>query len=129
MAKYGRSLRVVEALHQLRHPTSDIEKELDEIEKQTLAQKGQSQRITCTILKRQDTYKPMFIAIAMLFFQQFCGINAVQFYMATIFAKAGSTIEPNVAVIIVNTVFIVATCGGGLVVDRLGRKILLITSG
>ena len=129
MAKYGRSLRVVEALHQLRHPTSDIEKELDEMEEQTLAMKGQSQRITWTMLKRQDTYKPMFIAIVMLFFQQFCGVNAVQFYMTSIFAKAGSTIEPNVAVIIVNAVFILATCGGGLVVDRLGRKVLLIASG
>lgn len=136
MAKFGRSLRVVEAMHQLRHPSSDIEAELDEIQSQTQSQKEQSQRVTwatikqsAQVLKREDAYKPVLIAITLLFFQQFCGLNAVQFYMASIFAKAGSTIDPKVAVIIVNAVFIVATCGGGLVVDRLGRKLLLITSG
>jgi len=57
--------------------------------------------------------------------QQFCGINAVMFYCVTIFQDSGSSLDPNVANIIVGGVMIVATVIAALVMDKAGRRLLL----
>ena len=130
MYKYGRSLRVVEALHQLRDPSSDINKELDELEELAKSRKeANSQGFSLNVLKRQDVYKPILIGICLNFFQQFSGMNALQFYMVDLFKDSGSSLEPAVAVIVVNTAMLLATLMGGLLIDRLGRKLLLMISG
>ncbi|CAG2184051.1 unnamed protein product, partial [Oppiella nova] len=82
MLKFGRCLRVVEALHQLRHPNSDIDQELDELEEQVLSiQSQKASGFSIRLLTRQDVYKPLLIGILLCFFQQFSGTNAIQFYM------------------------------------------------
>ncbi|CAG2115581.1 unnamed protein product, partial [Medioppia subpectinata] len=130
MVKYGRCLRVVEALHQLRHRESDIDDELAELEAQVTALKAQKDSgFSAKMLRRQDVYKPLTIGLLLCFFQQFSGTNAVQFYMTGIFADAGSSLRPEYAVIVVNTSMFVATLIGSTLVDRLGRKILLMASG
>ncbi|CAG2162494.1 unnamed protein product [Oppiella nova] len=130
MLKFGRCLRVVEALHQLRHPNSDIDQELDELEEQVLSiQSQKASGFSIRLLARQDVYKPLIIGILLCFFQQFSGINAIQFYMNQIFIDSGSSMEPKYAVIVVNCSMFVATLIGCALIDRLGRKILLIVSG
>ncbi|CAG2121517.1 unnamed protein product, partial [Medioppia subpectinata] len=130
MVKYGRCPRVVEALRQLRHRESDIEAELAELEAQVTALKAQKDSgFSAKMLRRQDVYKPLTIGLLLCFFQQFSGTNAVQFYMTGIFMDAGSSLQPEYAVIVVNTSMFVATLIGSPLVDRLGRKILLVVSG
>lgn len=68
------------------------------------------------------------ISLGLMLFQQFSGVNAVIFYTSQIFEAAGSDLDPNVSSIIVGVVQFVATFVSTLVVDRLGRKILLICS-
>jgi len=46
----------------------------------------------------------------------------------SIFEASGSTIQPNVAAIILGVVNIVATIGANLCIDRVGRKVLLYIS-
>lgn len=85
-------------------------------------------------LKRKSTLRALMISIGLMLFQQLSGINAVIFYVSTIFkaANGNSDDEPaisdNVAAIIVGSVQVVATLVSTLVVDKLGRRILLLLS-
>ncbi|CAB4063426.1 TRET1 [Lepeophtheirus salmonis] len=59
---------------------------------------------------------------------KFSGINAVLFYSVSIFESAGSSIDSNLATIILGIVNICATIFSNVLIDRLGRKILLYIS-
>jgi MFS family permease len=64
----------------------------------------------------------------LMFFQQFSGINAVIFYMLPIFESAGSTLDPAIASIIVGVVQVLMTFVSAVLIDKAGRKILLLQS-
>ncbi|KAL0277053.1 UNVERIFIED_CONTAM: hypothetical protein PYX00_004473 [Menopon gallinae] len=68
----------------------------------------------------------LFIGLALMLFQQFSGVNAVIFYTDEIFKAAKS--ELDTSSIIVGAMQFVATFLSTLMVDKLGRKILLLTS-
>lgn len=72
---------------------------------------------------------PLFISMSLMFFQQWSGVNAVIFYTVTIFDSAGSTVNKNLATIIVGLVQFLATFVSIFLVDKAGRRILLIASG
>ncbi|XP_039760459.1 facilitated trehalose transporter Tret1 isoform X2 [Pararge aegeria] len=77
---------------------------------------------------RGSNFKAFYISCALVFFQQFSGINAVLFYMTDIFKASGTDMEPSVATIIIGAVQLVASFITPFVVDRLGRRILLLIS-
>lgn len=56
---------------------------------------------------RGGNFKAFYISCALVFFQQFCGINAVLFYMTVIFSAAGSDMDPDIAVIIIGAVQVI----------------------
>ncbi|XP_063232280.1 facilitated trehalose transporter Tret1-like [Bacillus rossius redtenbacheri] len=60
--------------------------------------------------------------------QQMSGVNTATFYTTIIFKEAGSSMSPSHATIIVGASQVVFTLVSGLVVDRLGRKVLLMAS-
>lgn len=66
--------------------------------------------------------------LGLMFFQQFSGINAVIFYTNNIFQSAGSNIDPVIATIIVGVVQTIATYISSLLVERAGRRLLLLQS-
>ncbi len=68
------------------------------------------------------------ISIMLMFFQQFSGINAVIFFTNDIFEMAGSTLNPDVCSIIVGVVQVLMTFVAAALVERAGRKVLLIQS-
>lgn len=68
------------------------------------------------------------IALALMFFQQFSGINAVIFFTVPIFKSAGSNIDPSICAIIVGVVQVLMTFLAAVLVEKAGRKILLIQS-
>lgn len=59
---------------------------------------------------------------------QFCGIFAMLNFTATIFQQSGSTLSPNVSSIIIAGIQIVGSLLPTLLVDKLGRKMLMGTS-
>ncbi|XP_014614373.1 PREDICTED: facilitated trehalose transporter Tret1-2 homolog [Polistes canadensis] len=73
--------------------------------------------------------KALIFTVLLASFQQLTGINVVLFYMGDIFAAAKSSLDPDIATIIVGAVQIAASFVTPFIVDRLGRKLLLITSG
>lgn len=110
-----------------------------------------------TDLWNPSIYKPFLIGIFLMFFQQFTGINAIMFYADMIFEEANfkvcgasrgtvigidhtkwlhdCTISQNIfqnsslASVIVGLIQVVFTAVAALIMDRAGRKILLIISG
>lgn len=69
------------------------------------------------------------IVLILMFFQQFSGINVILFYATDIFHDASSSVQENVAIIIVSVIQVVGTLISCLLTDKFGRKFLLILSG
>ncbi|EEC15128.1 sugar transporter, putative, partial [Ixodes scapularis] len=73
-------------------------------------------------------YKPFLCVLLGMFLQQFSGISIVLFYTQDIFETAGSTIASADSAIIVGMVQVACGVLATLLIDRLGRKILLLFS-
>ena len=70
---------------------------------------------------------PMFIAVTMGMFNQLAGINAILYYLNDIFAYAGfSRISGDLQAVAVGAMNFVATFLGMALIDKLGRKTLLL---
>jgi MFS family permease len=61
-------------------------------------------------------------------FRQLCGVNAVLAYTVEIFQTAGSALNPYLCTVIFGVVQLVSTLIPIFIVDRVGRRILLIIS-
>lgn len=59
---------------------------------------------------------------------EFCGVFTMLNYTATIFRDSGSTISPKFSAIVVGLIQLLGTYMATFLVDRLGRKVLLILS-
>ncbi|KAK8769053.1 solute carrier family 2, facilitated glucose transporter member 8-like [Amblyomma americanum] len=79
-------------------------------------------------LQQPFIYKPILISLFLMFAQQLSGINAVMFYAVSIFQSAGTTIPPEDCMVIIGVVQVVATLGATMVMDKGGRRVLLLTS-
>ncbi|XP_055374636.1 facilitated trehalose transporter Tret1 isoform X3 [Condylostylus longicornis] len=124
----GREDRARKALRWLRGKEADVEPELKGIVRShTEAEKHATSNPMAELLRRNNI-KPLSISLGLMFFQQLSGINAVIFYTVQIFKDAGSTIDGNICTIIVGCVNFIATFIATILIDRLGRKILLYIS-
>ena len=72
-------------------------------------------------------YRPLIISIMLMLFQQFSGIIDVITYASTMLRDAGFS-NANVAEIAITIVQIIGTGTSCLIVDKVGRRILLIIS-
>ena len=71
--------------------------------------------------------KPLILSIGLMFFQQFTGMNAVIFNAASIFSAAGFKNGKLVGITIGLMQFL-GTCLACLIIERTGRRILLLIS-
>lgn len=117
----------LKALVRLRGPCESNEAELAEIEG-TLKESLESTISISQTFRKKANIKAFIIAFALMFFQQFSGINAVILYTSDIFLAAGSNLDANTAAMIVGGFQVVATYISSLIVDKAGRKILLFNS-
>jgi SP family facilitated glucose transporter-like MFS transporter 8 len=74
------------------------------------------------------TSKAVKIVACLMIFRQLSGINAVIFYTVDIFKEAGSTLSPSMATIVVGISQVLATYVSSLLVERTGRRMLLLFS-
>jgi sugar porter (SP) family MFS transporter len=99
------------------------EKELDEIVASVHLERSSS----VDSLFSRKYGKPIFIAFTVGMFSQLSGINAVLYYLNDIFALAGATqISANLRAIAVGATNLVATLLAMSVIDKFGRKRLLL---
>ncbi|XP_041988024.1 facilitated trehalose transporter Tret1-like [Aricia agestis] len=73
--------------------------------------------------------RPLVVGFALLFFQQFSGIDAVIFFTVEIFQSAGSTLDAMTATVVVGVVQLLSNGVSTMLVDRSGRRPLLLLSG
>ncbi|KAF5279759.1 hypothetical protein FQA39_LY05449 [Lamprigera yunnana] len=114
-------------LERLRGPNYNCIAELGSIKSLLDESLQNSVSLSCAI-RKPCGYKPFIIALALMLFQQFSGINAIIFYTGNIFTESGAKIDPKIATICVGAFQVIATFVSSLIVDKLGRRMLLISS-
>ncbi|XP_022231665.2 facilitated trehalose transporter Tret1 [Drosophila obscura] len=72
--------------------------------------------------------KAFLLGLGLVTFNQLCGCFAMVNYTAVIFEQAGASLAPTVSAIIVGSIQLLGTYTSTLLVERLGRKILLLVS-
>ncbi|WP_332819660.1 sugar porter family MFS transporter [Sphingopyxis sp.] len=69
--------------------------------------------------------RPMMLAVLVAMFNQLAGINAVLYYLNDIFVRAGS-LSPDRQAVLIGIANLIFTLVGMALIDRLGRKTLLL---
>jgi len=79
------------------------------------------------LFSNRASRKGLVISVLLMFFQQFSGINAVIFFMNQIF-EASKSLDPGLCTIVVGVVQVLMTLVSSLLIEKAGRKILLVFS-
>lgn len=109
----------IESIRRIRGESYNYSAEIAELQEQ-------SDELDATKeFKKPARRKSFFIIICMFFFMQLSGINVVLFYAPSIFMEAGVELNPMIIIYLIQLLTVLATM---FVVDRFGRKILLISS-
>ena len=101
-----------------------VEKELEGI--QDMVEDCKRKKGALTDLTKPQNLKPLLISILIMFGQQFSGINAIMFYGVTIFEAAQTRLNSFVESIIMTGMQVIITIISSLIVDKFGRRCLLI---
>ncbi|EDV32164.1 uncharacterized protein Dana_GF14177 [Drosophila ananassae] len=72
--------------------------------------------------------KAFLIGLGLISFNQLCGCFAMLNYTAVIFEQAGASMSPTIAAIVVGAIQLIGTYASTVLVERLGRKLLLLVS-
>nr|XP_023013454.1 facilitated trehalose transporter Tret1-2 homolog [Leptinotarsa decemlineata] len=80
------------------------------------------------VLKSSGLRKALIISVSLLAFQQFSGINAITFYLQPIFESSGTEIPSDIASLVVGACLFSSSLVGPYVIDKFGRKTLMISS-
>ena len=71
--------------------------------------------------------RPIFLAVAVAFFNQLDGINALMYYLNPIFSMAGfSKVSGDAQAVVIGAANLIATLAGMAIIDWAGRKPLLL---
>ncbi|KAL5557298.1 hypothetical protein UlMin_039534 [Ulmus minor] len=126
LAKMGMTEEFETSLQVLRGFDTDITTEVNEI-KRSVGSTPRRSTIRFAELKRKRYWFPLTIGIGLLVLQQLSGINGVLFYSSNIFASAGIS-SSNVAACGLGAIQVLATAVTTWLVDKSGRRLLLIIS-
>ncbi|XP_063208892.1 solute carrier family 2, facilitated glucose transporter member 8 isoform X2 [Chroicocephalus ridibundus] len=113
----------IAALCFLRGPHADHAWECGQIEASV-----QEEGLNLSEFKNPSIYRPLLIGVALMFFQQATGINAVMFYAETIFEDANFK-DSRMASVVVGSIQVCFTALAAIIIDKTGRKVLLYVSG
>lgn len=114
----------IHVLKILRGPKAHITKEIDRI--RHALRRTYTFREQLYEFKQRSVYMPFMIVLFLMFFQQFSGINAAVFYAIPIL---NTLPNPNlIAALAVGLTQVIATFVAVILVDLLGRRILLLIS-
>ncbi len=101
-----------------------VDREIEKIKRDIAAKK--KERVSLTQLR--TAWKPFAVSLGMMFLLQFSALNVIVYYAVSIFQISEVSIDPNAASVIVGVTLLVSCIVALIVVSRLGRKIMLVTS-
>jgi len=126
LISHGRSLEARRVLVWLRGGNYDVASEQREIENQIKSEKKLTISETINEFKTRPVYHPLILALFLMAFQQFCGINAIIFNAEDTFK--GVVNDPAlISSLAVGLTQVIATFVGVILTDVLGRRTLLIS--
>ncbi|XP_022231971.2 facilitated trehalose transporter Tret1 [Drosophila obscura] len=124
LAQKGKNDKAEKSLKFLRGKDADVSAEASQ-----MASEGQKEKVKpMQALCRRNTLKSLAISMMLMLFQQVTGINAILFYATGIFIDAGTGFSPSTSTIILGVVQVIATIISIVLIDKVGRKILLLVS-
>jgi len=123
----GRRSEAEAALKRLRGPSYDITYEINELQKE-LEKSSDNEASISDLFTKKAALRGLIVALGLMIFQQLSGVNAVIFYATSIFKDAGSTLSPAISAIIIGVIQVVVTYASSLLVDKAGRRLLLLLS-
>ncbi|XP_073008062.1 sugar transporter ERD6-like 6 [Typha latifolia] len=126
LAKMGMMEDFEASLQVLRGFDTDITVEVNEI-KRAVASANKRTTIRFSDLKQKRYRTPLMLGIGLLVLQQLSGINGILFYASSIFKAAGLT-NSNLATCGLGAIQVLATGVTTWLLDKAGRRILLIIS-
>ncbi|XP_017096834.2 facilitated trehalose transporter Tret1-2 homolog [Drosophila bipectinata] len=129
LALKGRNDDAAKSLQWLRGKGANIDDELKEIIEESKRQNDQEKVNILAALRRPIVLKGLGISVLLQVFQQCTGINAILFYSASIFEDVGASLPGKYASIIIGVTQVVSTFVAVVIIDKAGRRILLIISG
>ncbi len=101
----------------------DVDRELEDIVRSIDVEHGRGQDALFT----RKYALPVFLAIAIGFFNQMLGVNAILYYLNDIFARAGfSKVSGDLQAVAIGVTNLIATIIAMTLIDRAGRKKLLL---
>ncbi len=124
--KKGKHMAATKTLLWLRGPQANISEEIKVIE---LNIAGQPDKMNICDIFRPRYLKPLFLCLMVSALSKCGGINAIDFYIESIFQSAGFDKNADIPPIVVSLVAIVGSLPPVLLVEKLGRKPMLISSG
>lgn len=127
LAKMGMTDDFEASLQVLRGFDTDITVEVNEIKRSVASSTSRRTALRFAELKHKRYWFPLMIGIGLLVLQQLSGTNGVLFYSTNIFESAGIS-SSNIASFAVGAVQVVATGVATWLMDKAGRRILLIIS-
>lgn len=115
-----------ESLRRLR-ANADVDAEIEKINR-SIQTTSKARGRFCDLFTVPSNRKAVIIVAGLRGFQQFSGTTAINFYAQEIFKQAGSEVSPKEASIIYFAVMFLMTILSSSIVDKAGRKPLLIIS-
>jgi len=124
----GKNLEAGRVLLWLRGSNYDVTSEQKDIENQVNSEQKLTLSETLKEFKTKPVYHPLILALFLMVFQQFCGINAIIFNAEDTFKGVATGFDPGLlSSLSVGLTQVLATFVGVILTDILGRRILLIS--
>ncbi|XP_049794826.1 facilitated trehalose transporter Tret1-like [Schistocerca nitens] len=89
----------------------------------------EAQRSAQALSEKKPTARACILVFSLMAFQQLSGIDAILFYTVDIFQEAGTSISPQLSMVITGAIQFVATGFSSVLVENAGRRPLMISSG
>ncbi|XP_065578079.1 facilitated trehalose transporter Tret1-2 homolog isoform X2 [Artemia franciscana] len=115
------------SLKRLRGRDTDLHGEF-KIKKENSERIESKPNITLRSLTDPKFWKPLAISSMLMIFQQLSGNLAVVFNTVAIFESTGSTLNPAISSIVTGSVMVISGIAVTFLIDKAGRKILLLLS-
>lgn len=130
LTKKGKLEKATMSLEYFRSETHNIKAEVEAIHSNIMETAGAELSIwdQIVLFKKPQNWKPVVIVFLVFMCGQFSGFAVVTAYTVDIFDQANTNIDPNTATIIVGFVRFMSTLVSAVLLDRAGRKPLLIIS-